>query len=461
MAFGISIAMQAPTIFVQIAAYRDPQLIPTLIDLVDRASRPENLRVVVCWQHAPQEVTAQFIAHGFRNWTVNREGEDTVHTLRYGDARIELIDVPHMRSQGACWARNKIQQHYQGERYTLQLDSHHRFVPNWDVKVIEMLESLRPSSPKPLLTAYLPAYEPDDDTPETRGRTPTGTWFREITAGGVVIFNSGDITGWEAMDAPLPGRFYSAHFAFADGSFAQEVQHDPEYFFYGEEISIAVRAFTHGYDIYYPHRLIAWHEYSRKGRVKMWDEHGSEAKDTGSVDMEWWERDRRCLQRNRILFGIDGEDPSQIDFGKYGFGTKRSLRQYEAYAGVSFKWRGVEQATLQRLPPTMRDMPDDETWKASLKRSNSIRICSHQNPLGELIAIDQCVVEVEDRAGQVMHRQIFDGAELRDRIENHWLDYVLHFVSDDVERAPMRYVIMTRNATSQLMARIEEPLGKH
>ena len=43
------------TIFVQIASYRDPQLVPTINDLIDKADNPQNLRIVVCWQHADDE----------------------------------------------------------------------------------------------------------------------------------------------------------------------------------------------------------------------------------------------------------------------------------------------------------------------------------------------------------------------------------------------------------------------
>jgi mannose-6-phosphate isomerase-like protein (cupin superfamily) len=30
-------------------------------------------------------------------------------------------------SKGLCWARSEIQKLYEGEDYTLELDSHHRF----------------------------------------------------------------------------------------------------------------------------------------------------------------------------------------------------------------------------------------------------------------------------------------------------------------------------------------------
>ena len=36
-------------IFVQIASYRDPQLIPTIEDMLSKASHPENLVFGICW----------------------------------------------------------------------------------------------------------------------------------------------------------------------------------------------------------------------------------------------------------------------------------------------------------------------------------------------------------------------------------------------------------------------------
>jgi hypothetical protein len=42
-------------IFVQIPAYRDPELSPTLHDLFSKARNPEALRVAVLWQRAPDD----------------------------------------------------------------------------------------------------------------------------------------------------------------------------------------------------------------------------------------------------------------------------------------------------------------------------------------------------------------------------------------------------------------------
>ena len=40
------------TIFVQIASYRDPQLIPTIEDMLSKAKNPNNLSIGIAWQHS-------------------------------------------------------------------------------------------------------------------------------------------------------------------------------------------------------------------------------------------------------------------------------------------------------------------------------------------------------------------------------------------------------------------------
>ena len=43
------------TIFVQIASYRDMELIPTIEDALEQAEFPENITFGVCWQYETEE----------------------------------------------------------------------------------------------------------------------------------------------------------------------------------------------------------------------------------------------------------------------------------------------------------------------------------------------------------------------------------------------------------------------
>lgn len=91
------------TIFIQIASYRDPQLVLTLKDMLEKAKYPENLRVGICWQHCKDDA-----------WDNLDEYIE--------DKRFRIIDIDYKESKGVCWARNLVQQLYQEEKYTLQLE---------------------------------------------------------------------------------------------------------------------------------------------------------------------------------------------------------------------------------------------------------------------------------------------------------------------------------------------------
>jgi hypothetical protein len=319
------------TIFVQIAAYRDPQLIPTIKNMLENAKKPKNIRLGIARQFHPED--------GFDDLS---EYEN--------DKRFRILDIPYEESTGVCWARNLTQQLYEGEDYTLQIDSHMRFEKDWDDTLIKMIKQLQKKGhKKPLLTGYVSSFDPEND-PQGRVNEPWRMAFDRFTPEGVVFFLPETIPGWKELKEPVPARFYSAHFAFTLGVFSTEVQHDPEFYFHGEEISISVRAYTHGYDLFHPHKVVIWHEYTRKGRVKQWDD-----------DKEWHKKNTACHIKNRQLLGVDGEvysgDTSQF------FGTERTIRDYERYSGLLFSKRAIQQETIdKKYPPNTYNYSSEEEW---------------------------------------------------------------------------------------------------
>ena len=321
-------------IFVQIAAYRDPQLIPTIENMLENAKKPKNLVIGVARQFHPED--------GFDDLSKYEK-----------DKRFRILNIPYTESKGVCWARHQVQQLYGGEEYTLQIDSHMRFEKNWDDEMIKMIKQLQKKGhKKPLLTGYVSSFDPDND-PDARVREPWRMTFDRFTPEGVVFFLPETIPGWQEMKEPIPARFYSAHYCFTLGQFSTEVQHDPEFYFHGEEISITVRAYTHGYDLFHPHKVLIWHEYTRKGRTKQWDD-----------DKDWYLRNTACHVKNRQLLGVDGEKYDG-DYSEW-FGTERTIRDYEKYAGLIFETRGIQQETIdKKYPPNTYDFETEEEWKNS------------------------------------------------------------------------------------------------
>jgi len=306
-------------IFVQIASYRDPELIPTVLDLVEKSDDPTQLRIVVAWQHD------------------DLESIDPIKHL------IEYIDIPYVDSKGVCWARNLIQQKYNNEEYTLHLDSHHRFVKGWDSLLLKMYQQCKDmGSDRPLLTTYLPKY---DALTEEFLHEIWQMRLEKFMDDGPLFFVPDPISNADKLTSPIPARFYSAHFAFTDGNFCRLVPHDPDYYFYGEETNITVRAFTHGYDLYHPHQLIAWHQYKRTYRPTHWDDN---VKSGNNINQSWWERDSKSTKKHRILFGME----TSIDKMSNVFGNIRTVEDYELYAGLRFTDKYISEYTLDnQLPP--------------------------------------------------------------------------------------------------------------
>lgn len=309
-------------IFVSIASYRDPQLVPTVRDCLDKARHPERLRFGVCWQHASDEQLP--------DW--------------FGGDQFRVLDVDYLDSCGACWARAQIMGLWDGEEWYLQLDSHHRFVPDWDVVLLD--EAARTNSDRPVLTTYGPPFSPGKPLPAEQ--SPTSMQFDRFTLQGIPLFRPSFIADWEQRTHPHRARFASGHFLFAPGRFVRDVPCDPELYFAGEEITLTVRAFTHGYDLFEPSRVVVWHEYTRAYRRKHWDDH------LGDGGPAWHERDGASRAKVGRLFN----EPS---VGPFELGTERTLEDYESYAGISFRYRRVQDYTRRNLeppnPPTNPDWP--------------------------------------------------------------------------------------------------------
>jgi hypothetical protein len=329
------------TIFVQIASYRDPELLPTLKDMLANAKWPENLRICIAWQHNEEDI-----------W-------DNLDEYK-NDSRFKIIDIHYKDAKGVCWARNKLQRYYNGETYTLQLDSHHRFSKDWDETLINMVKHLQKKKyKKPLLTAYLPGYFPNND-PASRNIEIWHTSIDRYMPEGPVFIAPNYIEDWQQYTEPIPARFYSGHFGFSLGSFVHDVPHDPDLYFHGEETSISARAFTHGYDLFHPHIPIIWHEYTREGKKRHWDDH------------DFSPLDKRSFRKYKALFGIDNQDRSEFDFVGFDLGKERTLEEFERYIGLDFRGKRIHQHTLDRKLLPIPLMTDEE-WEKSM--ASRFRYC--------------------------------------------------------------------------------------
>jgi Glycosyltransferase (GlcNAc) len=367
------------TIFVSIASYRDPELAATIDDCLTKASHPGRLRFGVGWQHGAEEPRPpQFSSPQFR-----------------------VLDIDWRSSRGACWARAQIMKLWEGEDWFLQLDSHHRFVEGWDEKLLA--QATRTGSAKPVLTTYAGPYTPGDPTPLRS--EPMRMEFDRFTEDGLVIFRPGAIPDWEKNTAPRRARFASAHFLFTPGGFVEEVPYDPNLYFIGEEITLTVRAFARGYDLFHPGEVILWHEYTRNNRPKHWDDHTA----GNGVKVEWHQRDERSRKIARRLLTRAGH-PSCVG--------ERSLLDYEAYAGINFVHRRAQDYTRQHLEPP--NPPETEDWvDRTLDHTVRIRLEDWQLASCVWDESEFWYVGVKDADGQEILRADAHNDEIRHLLFGH------------------------------------------
>jgi len=326
-------AKPPPRIFVNIASYRDSECQWTIKDLFEKAHDPDRIFVGVCNQLIEAED-----AHCLQVVTRPKQ----VRELRF-DAR---------ESQGCCWARAQGQSLWLGEEYMLQIDSHMRFVPGWDEKLLTMLAAL--PSEKPVLSSYAPLYWPPDKLETDRYVSMRVHHFYQI--GGVQIRPVGMPLA-DAPPSPTPTPFACAHFMFGPSAIMTEVPYDPHVYFWGEEILLAIRLWTNGWDIFVPNQVIVYHRMDHTGRPRHWDD-----KPQGGGLMPI------AARRVHHLLEIERcDDPAMLpEIERYGFGSVRSLREYEAFSGIDFRRRLVHGRTDEQImiaDPVYRRRRNEEIFQ--------------------------------------------------------------------------------------------------
>lgn len=357
------------TIFIQIASYRDPELIPTIEDLISKAKNPELLSFGICLQDTSEEIAR------LKNILPKKS---------------KIVDVLWSESKGLCWARSIIQTLYDDETWTLQLDSHHRFIQHWDEQLISMWYEC--NSDKAILTSYASVYEPSTGVISDRG--PYKMVADKFTTSGTILFRPHNFTDEEkSLNRPLRARFVSGHFFFTKGAHCVEYKYDPNLYFAGDEISLSIRSYTLGWDLFHPYKNIVWHEYTREGRPKHWGDHIK-----GASEMAWYERDVISKKRLRKMLR---EEDNDADITGYDLGSFRTHRDYEIYAGINFKERKLHPDTIQGVEPPCIS---EENWELNNIQSYELTLKWNAEDIPLCTDYKFIYIGVEDELGNVLFR---------------------------------------------------------
>lgn len=236
------------TIFVSVPSYRDTDCKNTLQNLFTKAKNPELIYVGVFEQ----------------NDLTNQDEMCSVEEKYRNNVRYKRVS--YTEAKGPFYARAVINNNlYQGEKYYLMIDAHTLFLPNWDERMKNQLNYLRNNGvSKPIISSY-PHHQDFKQNSEIQDEK------RNITT---LICDIKDSKSYPTITMALEkpsGNFYrgyllGAGYIFTYGEFFQEITLDEslEHIFNGEEIMLAILAYTHGWDIYSPAYMNLFHFYNHK-----------------------------------------------------------------------------------------------------------------------------------------------------------------------------------------------------
>jgi len=315
------------SIFISIASYQDPLLVSTIFGAYNNAKNKDELIFSICDQSDDP---------------INIDDLDFADQVRYEH-------VNPVFSKGPCWARHRAQTFYQEEDYFLQIDSHTQFLPNWDELFKEALLKIEAAGltdgyfAKPIITSYPRSFKVLDFE---RGLFELNTGDKNtqvITYRKDSLFSRGSFSrqiGIPTKHTEITHAYLmAAGCIFTRGKFVKDIPYDPNYYFYGEELSMALRAFTHGFSFFHIPDVPLFHLYTDVSNIPRklhWD-----PEDDANRAIKWHELEQKSLDRLDDLFA------GKIE-GSMGLGFQRSLKDYAVISGVDLKNKivlNLEQAT--------------------------------------------------------------------------------------------------------------------
>ena len=148
----------AKSIFVSIAAFRDVEANITLHSLFAKAAVPERVFVGLICQADPNKEKEICLPHFSWDETCGTQSWCPSDNIRSRTFRSEY-------AKGPTYARHLASLLYRGEDYFMMIDSHNRFVSNWDEVIID--EHDKTGNMKSVLTTYPQAINEKDETKET------------------------------------------------------------------------------------------------------------------------------------------------------------------------------------------------------------------------------------------------------------------------------------------------------
>ncbi|MCV2354902.1 glycosyltransferase [Paucibacter sp. B2R-40] len=307
-------ALGQDSIFISIASFCDPLLEFTIRSALSQASRPERVFIGVVDQQMPT-LRLQIPEH-------------------YAQ-QLRMVHLHPLEARGPCWARAIAMSLYQGERWFLQVDSHTWFEPGWDERLVRWGHVCQALNPRCLITAYPNPFQMQDGQPVAQ--LVSKQVLAHVVKTDCVFTADHPVLYFEAVpvasNQPVLGLHIAAGCLFAPGELVNALPYDPFLYFHGEEQAFALRAWTHGWDIFHVPAVPLYHHYVGPG--------GS------GRPMHWSpELDAQRQQRSGVLSEAANHRLANLlwhgkDLGAYGLGQARSLADYATFSGIDYSARSI------------------------------------------------------------------------------------------------------------------------
>ena len=293
-----------PTILVNMASYDDWDAFESAESAIANAASPERVRVQIVLQ---SDVPASHLPP------------------TAPQVEVELSPKSLARGVGPPRARGVDRALQMRSDWLLISDAHMRFEPQWDniaLKQIDLLYYLGFGGA--ILTAYCP------DLGDRRRTHAVAFSPREISYGGETTLSpSGtSIHAGFMRGLPCPTPWASGHCFLAPLDWCARVGHDPRMVVFGDEPSLALRSWTHGYDLFIPCQSFVRHQYQSTSEARR-------RSFGASKNPLWGEWAMASIARMHQLLGWRDD----VDLGRWGLGEVRTLEQWADFACYDLEGR--------------------------------------------------------------------------------------------------------------------------
>lgn len=311
-------------IFINIPSYKDPELWLTITDFLDNAKYPERIYFGVTDQVADVQLeTAEYYK--------------IKENAKYLNVQFDIIEAGSLI--GCQPGRKNSHKFYNNEEYYLNMDSHMRTVKDWDVKIIKDFNETEKKMGKGVYTGYVNTYELHDDMTHTINEYPDiPVYF--MSDSNITSFKNNGIVQltptYRNYQRESYSPYISGHFFFTRGEYVKKIGFVDQIVFTEEEIFMALRYFTAGYNLYIPKNNYVFHHYGRKNRELIWEDFPEKFYPAADKSKDF--------ALDIILNNVINEE--------YGLFKERTISEFEKYSGINFKDREPGEKMLKGLEPS-------------------------------------------------------------------------------------------------------------